>query len=138
MGRSLALVLLVACNGKQAPAAMESDEAAGPVFRVDVTPPAGCARGTACEARILLTALGGYKVNAEYPFKFIADAIPQVAFDGTGTFALAGKQTGTLTVVFRADAAGTLHVSGTFKLSVCTKQLCKIEEPKVRFDVPVS
>jgi len=31
-----------------------------------------------------------------------------------------------------------LAVSGTFKLSVCTEEVCKIEQPKISFDVPVT
>ena len=106
-----------------------------PAFRVDVTPPASCKRAQPCEAKLKVVALNGYKVNAEYPFKFVGDAAPSLAFEGTGTF---DKATGTMTVKFRADAAGKINVSGLFKLSVCSADLCKIERPKISFAVPVS
>lgn len=145
MGRKLALLLLVACGEKQAaqqPAApvvaSEPAEASAAPFRIDVTPPASCAHGTVCEATLVLTALEGFKVNAEYPFKFVGDAGPQLSFEGTGTFAHGDKSTGTLTVKFTSAQAGTVKVSGTFKLSVCTEEVCKIEQPKVTFDVPVT
>ena len=70
-----------------------------PAFRVDVTPPASCKRAQPCEAKLKVVALNGYKVNAEYPFKFVGDAAPSLAFEGTGTF---DKATGTMTVKFRA------------------------------------
>ena len=112
-----------------------SEPAEPPAFRVDVTAPASCKRATTCEAKLKLVALTGYKVNQDYPFKFVGDAAPSLTFDGTGTF---DKSTGTLTVKFRSDAAGKINVSGLFKLSVCTADLCKIEKPKISFAVPVS
>ncbi len=106
----------------------------GPSFRVEVKPPSTCAKGTTCEAQVELTALGGYKVNDQYPFKFITDAGPKV----DSRFEHTGVKTGRLTMRFRADAAGTLHVAGTFKLSVCTPRTCKLESPAIAFDVPVT
>jgi hypothetical protein len=153
MGRKLLLLALLAplgaCNGpQQAPASVATtppvgeDKPAAPEaapFRVDVTPPASCVRATPCEATIALTALDGFKVNADYPMKFVGDVGPQISFDGTGTFAaVADKKTGTMTIKFRSEAAGTIKVSGTFKLSVCTDEVCKIEQPKIAFDVPVT
>ena len=148
MGRRLLfLALLAACNGQQqAPASAPTpviggDKPGAPeaaTFEVAVTTPASCARATTCEARIALTALAGFKVNAEYPFKFVGDVGPQISFEGTGTFAHGDKKTGTMTVKFRSEAAGTIKVSGTFKLSVCTDEVCKIEQPKITFDVLVT
>jgi hypothetical protein len=144
MGRSAALaLLLVACGDKQVPppASPSGDNAvaseAAP-FRVDVTPPATCARATTCEATVALVALQGFKVNADYPFKFVGDTGPQISFDGTGTFTHGDKHSGTMTIKFRSEQAGTIKVSGTFKLSVCTEEVCKIEQPKITFDVPVT
>jgi len=143
MGRKLALLLLVACGNPAPPPTtpIEDDKPAAPEpapFRVDVTPPASCARSTTCEATIALHALDGFKVNADYPMKFVGDTGPQISFDGTGTFAVADKKSGTMTIKFRSEAAGTIQVSGTFKLSVCTEEVCKIEQPKIKFDVPVT
>jgi hypothetical protein len=106
-----------------------------PAFRVDVTPPASCKRATTCEAKLKLVGLNGFKVNEEYPFKFVGDAAPSLSFEGTGTF---DKSTGTMTVKFRSGAAGKINVSGLFKLSVCTSDMCKIERPKISFAVPVT
>jgi hypothetical protein len=140
MARKLiALVVLAAC--KQSPATPPPSEPTAeeaPVFKVDVTPPTTCAAKSPCEARIVLTALDGFKVNKEYPFKFVADANPAIAYDGTGTFAHGDPKTGTLTIKFTPDAPGTAKVTGKFKLSVCTDDVCKIEQPSVAFDVPVT
>lgn len=106
-------------------------------FRIDAVPAAECAAGKPCEAQLLLTALGAYKVNKDYPFKFVADATPGVNIDGTGEFAPEGKQRGVMKVHFRAEAAGTARLEGTFKLSVCTEDTCAIEEPKIAFGVPI-
>ncbi|MDQ3370418.1 MAG: hypothetical protein M3680_33780 [Myxococcota bacterium] len=120
---------LVARPAQEAPAA--------PPFRIDVRPPATCTPGTRCEAALVLVALGGFKVNEEYPFKFVGDAQPGLTFDDTGTFARTDAQTGTLTIGFRAAAAGTAKITGAFKLSVCTAEVCEIEAARVAFDVAV-
>ncbi len=115
--------------------ALIGEPAEPPAFRVDVTTPASCKRATTCEAKLKVVALNGFKVNQDYPFKFVGDAAPSLTFEGTGTF---DKSNGTMTVKFRADAAGKINVSGLFKLSVCTSDMCKIERPKISFAVPVS
>jgi len=139
MARELvgAALLAIACAGPAMAAPPAQPGSDKPTFRVDITPPVRCARGATCALKLGLTALDGYKVNVDYPFKFVADASPQVTLEGTGTFASTGKQTGTLTVKFRPAASGKVRVAGTFKLSVCTDDVCKIEKPKVTVDVTV-
>lgn len=105
-------------------------------YRVDAGPPAPCASGAVCEARLVLTALGGYHVNQEYPFKFVGE--PATSIDGEGTFAIDDAKHGTLTVKFRPAAAGTAKLVGTFKLSVCSDENCQIEKPRLELAVPVS
>lgn len=106
-------------------------------FRVDAAPdqPA-CQVDAPCEAQLILTALGDYHVNENYPFKLVVEATPNVKVDGTGTFSPKGKQ-GTMALPFRATAAGTAKIAGTFKLSVCNDENCQIETPKIAFEVPV-
>lgn len=105
-------------------------------FRVDAAPdqPA-CQVAAPCEAQLILTALGDYHVNENYPFKLVVTS-PNLEVDGTGTFTAKGKQ-GTMALPFRATAAGTAKLAGTFKLSVCNDENCQIESPKIAFDVPV-
>jgi hypothetical protein len=108
------------------------------VFRVDLAPLPACKTGETCEAQLVLHALAGFKVNADYPTKFVGDETSTVAVEGTGAFSVEDKTRGVLTVRFRPSAAGTARVSGAFKLSVCTDDVCKIEAPQVAFEIPVS
>lgn len=140
MARELiAIALLVGASTAAAapPAKPGPSTPEKPTFRIDIKPALGCAKGATCKATLVLTALDGYKVNVDYPFKFVADTNTQVALDGTGTFASTSKQTGTLTLALRPAASGTHTVAGTFKLSVCTDDVCKIERPRVTFTVRV-
>ncbi len=107
-------------------------------FRVDAGPLAPCTAGSTCEAQLVLTALGDYHVNDEYPTKFVADAASEVAVEGQGTFALDGETRGTLTVRWKAPTPGRAKLVGAFKLSVCTEENCKIEAPKIALDVTSS
>jgi hypothetical protein len=139
----IALALVAACNGAKAGGSLTPEPPAppppeAPAFEVKVTPPASCARAKPCEATIALTALRDYKVNKDYPFKFVGDTAPGYTFDGTGTFARTADKTGTLTIRFTVDATSPAKISGTFKLSVCTEEVCKIESPKIAFEVPVT
>jgi hypothetical protein len=108
-----------------------------PFYRIDAGPPAACAPGATCEARLVLTALGGYHVNQDYPFKFVGEPAPAVAVDGEGAFAIDDARHGTMTVKFRPAAAGTAKLIGTFKLSVCSEDACEIEKPRIELAVPV-
>jgi len=107
-------------------------------YRIDAGPQTPCTAGSPCEARIVLTALAGYKVNKDYPFKFLAEPTSGVTVDGTGTFAFDDARTGTLTLRFQAAQPGPARFSGTFKLSVCTAEQCEIEEPKIELSIPVT
>lgn len=106
-------------------------------FRVDAAPeqPA-CQVDAPCEAQLILTALGDYHVNEDYPFKLVAEVTPNVKVEGTGSFSSKGKK-GTMALPFRATSAGTAKIAGTFKLSVCNDENCQIETPKIAFEIPV-
>lgn len=107
-------------------------------YRIDAGPQTPCVAGAQCEARLVLTALGKYKVNKEYPFKFVADGERGVLVEGTGSFAFDDAKTGTLTIRFRAARAGRAHFAGRFKLSVCTEEVCEIEQPKIELELPIT
>lgn len=106
-------------------------------YRVDAKPLAPCPVNTTCEAQLVLTALGGYHVNDEYPTKFVADAASEVRIDGEGTFKIGGEKHGTMTVKFTPTKPGAKLV-GTFKLSVCSEDNCEIESPTITLAVPSS
>jgi hypothetical protein len=145
MAREVILIALigalVAACGRDRPA--QHTPAGAPLagksfYRVDPGAQPPCASGTTCEAHLVLTALGAYHVNKEYPFKFVGDAPPAAPLEGDGAFALDDATHGTLTIRFRPSAPGTTKVAGTFKLSVCSDDTCEIETPKLELAVPVS
>ena len=150
MARELIAIALVIAAGESAacgrggdPAGKASEPRGTPLaskafYRVDPGPPAACARETNCEARLVLTALGAYHVNKDYPFKFVGEPASAPLLDGEGTFAVDDAKHGTMTVKFRPGAAGTAKLSGTFKLSVCSDDTCEIEAPKIELAIPVS
>jgi len=138
----VAVAAASACDDgkKPAPTPPTSKGPVGPPpYRVDTMAPAApCSAGAPCAITLRLTALRDFHVNTEYPFKFLGDAELAVELDGTGDFALLEAKTGTLTVRFRARAAGTARVTGLFKLSVCNEGSCHIESAPVSVDVPIS
>jgi len=133
-------VALAACNRGDAgkPAAERAPLAGKPFYRIDPGPAVPCASGATCQARLVLTALGSYHVNQDYPFKFVGEPAPAPPVEGDGAFALDDAKHGTLTVTFRPAAAGTARLVGTFKLSVCNDDTCEIETPRIELAVPVS
>ena len=107
-------------------------------FHVDAGIGEPCHPGTTCVVRLHLTATGPFKVNKDYPHKFVADPTPGVVHEGVGPFQAQGTKTGFLPVRIRPSAAGPARVSGTFKLSVCDDETCQIEAATVSVDVPVT
>lgn len=140
---ALCLAWTAACAAGGCRKAGGSDPVAGQplagkaFYRIDAGPPGACAQGKICEARLVLTALGGYHVNQDYPFKFLGEPAPAVPVDGEGAFAIDDARHGTMTVKFRPAAAGTVKLVGTFKLSVCSDDTCEIEKPRIELAVPV-
>jgi hypothetical protein len=142
MRRELILAL-AACSREQPAAPPQVSATAAPLaqkpfYRLDAAPQPPCSVSAACEAKLVLTALGDYHVNQQYPFKLVGDPGSAVQLDGTGTFVFDGAKAGTLTVRFRAAKPGTSRVTGMFKLSVCTDANCEIDTPKIAFDVIAS
>jgi hypothetical protein len=133
----LAAAALAACKGAPSPAPQPVPSAllALPYVRVDLGATNTCTLDTSCEAHVVVTALGGYKVNPEYPHKFVAETSPDLSVEGTGTFTVDETGRGTMTIRFRPAKSGTLTMAGTLKLSVCTEEECKIEAPRLSFAV---
>lgn len=142
MGRELIALALAAAacgNGGGAGKAAASGPplASKPFYRVDPGPPASCSAGATCEVHLVLTALAGYHVNRDYPFKFVGEPPPAAPVEGAGAFAVDDATHGTMTVRFRPSAAGTAKVAGTFKLSVCSDDTCEIETPRLELAIAV-
>jgi hypothetical protein len=102
---------------------------------IDLEPP--CRAGAPCSIRLRLVALGAYKLNAEYPIKFVPAASPGVVHDTSGPFQTVDPRTGILDVRFRAPAAGTVTVSGTYKTAICTDEVCHINDVAIAHAVQV-
>lgn len=121
-----------------APAAAAAPLAGKEFYRIDSTPSAPCAAASICEVRLQLTALGDYKVNRDYPFKFVPQPSAAVRWEDPGTYTHESATSGVLRLRFRAEQPGTSQLTGVFKLSVCTEAVCEIEEPTIVISVQVS
>lgn len=132
----LVLIAVAGCDRGDRRPTPKAAPVTGPAHRVEVAPPSPCRAGEACTVELRLTAVPGFKVNKDYPFKFVPTAIDGVTID-PGVFTHDGAQTGTMTVGFRAAAPGTVRVAGKLRLSVCNDDECRIEEEPVSVDVPV-
>lgn len=108
-------------------------------FALELKPNDACKVGAECVATVDLTALGGYHINKEYPYRFTAGlakgleylgkdaAGPGVFSKAAGDFAEPSETRGVLTVRFRPTQAGAAQVAGSYKFSVCSDQNCQIE-----------
>ncbi|MBK8942927.1 MAG: hypothetical protein IPM79_36360 [Polyangiaceae bacterium] len=87
----------------------------------------------------VVKALGEFKVNQEYPFKFTLNAAPAgVSYPETTVrnVARAGK-TATISIPFTPSSAGSVTISGTCSLSVCTEAKCLVEKVPLSITVKV-
>ena len=92
--------------------------------------------GTTESLDIVLEALGGYKVNQEYPYKFklrpaagVTFPMPIVKKDRVKL----DKRRATMTVPFTPTATGARRIGGEFAFSVCTDEKCLIEKRELSF-----
>lgn len=106
----------------------------GNQFHVDVAALPGCTAGADCTAIAELSAHGSFKVNLEYPYKFVPEA--GAAITPASTFAPVGVKTGRLVLRFRRPSAEPVRVAGTFKLSVCNPEQCLIETAALAVAIP--
>lgn len=99
---------------------------------------AGYQVGKEGQVAIELSAKSPYKVNAEYPFKFIAEPSPGIRFAqelvGKEAVQLSSERA-TMTVAFTPLRSGSTTVSGEFKFSVCTAERCLLEKRGLALDV---
>lgn len=100
-------------------------------FHVDAAPATGCATGGSCSVLADLTATSGFKVNKAYPYRFVPDAASKPLVEGEAAFTVTGTHTGRLMVPVRDGVAAGTRIAGTFKLSVCSAEVCQIEDAVV-------
>jgi hypothetical protein len=120
----------------------------GDHFYVDVDPGPPCEAHATCTARVKLTATGAFHVNDEYPFKFKADdGEAGIEFLGkssegknvfsrqAGDWRKDAEQAGTMSVGWRVVEPGTKKLAGLLKLSVCSAQVCQLDQASVQTTV---
>jgi hypothetical protein len=123
--------------------------ACGSNYFIDAKAPADCAQGANCTVALTLVATGEFHINDDYPYKFKADDVPQVAFQGNdpagnkffskqaNNWTKTAAQKGTMNVVFQSTDKGKKNISGVFKLSVCSEHNCQLEQTTVASNVDV-
>jgi hypothetical protein len=110
-----------------------------------------CTAGAECKVDLTLTAAAGFHVNKDYPYKFKANDVAGVEFTGTdaggknvfskasGDFAPDPKDehVGVMHVHFKAAKAGSVALSGTYKLAVCTADNCQFKPVDISMAVTI-
>lgn len=147
---ALALTLTAACrcDSPRAPSATPAAPAAEgqrpaqvlastDFYRVEATA-SPCPAGVRCAVELRLFALGAYKINEDYPFKFLPNENASTEIQASGKLEHQGAQRGSLELRFQSAGAGGTRLSGIFKLSVCTKDTCEIAEPEISLQIPAS
>jgi hypothetical protein len=123
-------------------------------FFVDAEPGGRCAVGSTCTVRVKLVATGNFHVNEQYPYKFKADDTMGVQFLGkdegarnvfskaAGDWHPLDARSGAMTVTFSAlpaqAAAGEVRIGGVLKLSVCSGDVCQLEQSRVTVPIAVN
>jgi hypothetical protein len=124
--------------------------ACGESYFVDAAVQEGCVAAARCQVALKLVATGAFHINAQYPYRFRAEATPGVDFLGTdpagstvfskpsGDWAESDATSGVITVRFTPKVRGSSTISGVFKLSVCSEQNCLIEQPELHVAINAS
>jgi hypothetical protein len=87
----------------------------------------------------VVTPLGEYKVNQEYPFKFTLNAAPAgVSYSETVVRNVSRtEKRAAISIPFTPSSAGNHTISGVYSLSVCTASNCLIEKVPLSVTVKV-
>lgn len=111
-------------------------------YKVTIEPSGAYAKDQPGTVLVRLVAKGDYKINDEYPFKFVCQDPPAkgVSYPKKSLGKADGKFEGKeaqLSVPFVPSESGTVQVGGVFSLSVCTAANCLIDKRPLVLDVPV-
>lgn len=148
--------LLTACKKPSTDAAPASNDTTGKStvsrgksFEIEARGPAACHVNAECAALVRLKALGGFHINKEYPYRFLAKANSVVRFAGkdpagpetfskaAGDFLIDSESEATLSVAFVPNRSGKVTLEGVYKMSVCSDEACEIEQSPITIDVTV-
>jgi hypothetical protein len=118
-------------------------------FFVDTESAGRCAVGSTCTLRLKLVATGNFHVNEEYPYKFRADDAAGVHFLGSdeaaknvfskaaGDWQSVDAKSGAMTVKFTPAGSGETRIGGVLKLSVCSGDVCQLEQSRITVPIAV-
>lgn len=112
-------------------------------YKVTIEPSGSYAKNQPGTVLVRLVAKGDYKINDEYPFKFVCEDPPAKGVSypkkslGRGDGKFEGKEA-QLSVPFVPSESGTVQVGGVLSLSVCTASNCLIDKRPLVLDIPVS
>ncbi len=115
-----------------APLPADAARVEGPNFHI-LAAPLACPPTGPCTVAADLHAENGFKVNPDYPHKLVE---PSVALTAPASFATRSTTRGRLLLSFDRATPGPTTVRGTFKLSVCSADVCQIEAAALAVVVP--
>lgn len=98
---------------------------------------APCAPAAPCQISLVLSALGDYKLNKEYPFKLVPHADSALVVRRLGKLERSSDQRGVMELETE-PAKLPAALTGVFKLSVCTDDVCEIADPEISVTVPAA
>lgn len=109
-----------------------------PHYTIDAVPPdGGCVVSASCEVRLELFAKAGFKVNFDYPAKFVPVDEPGIKYEAPARMIASGKHVGVLPVRLVAQNAAIARVRGEMKIGVCDDSKCENETVEIELDVPL-
>ncbi len=94
--------------------------------------------GKPAEAKVVLVAKSGFKVNDQYPFKLALNDAAGLEFPNkvvTRDAMTLEKHQGVMKVAFTPKTPGAHTLSGRFSFSVCTEERCLIEKRELSLEV---
>jgi hypothetical protein len=127
-----------ASEGSKGPAVQKVGEPN--VFNASLEPSGDYVVGKPAKIEVVLEALGEYKCNDDYPYKFkLDDPEAGVSYpDKVAKDIKLDKKRSVLTVPFTPSSAGDKKIQGTFHFSVCNAETCKIEKRPMALTVKVA
>lgn len=146
---------MTACGGEEAPAIIPPTTAEVPAppaearpswtepnFTLVGTAPAPLTAGTTGAFELVLTPLGEYHVNREYPWTVTVSGpegvrLPQPTLE-SGSAAEMTDTIARFNVPFTATTPGTFHLVASVDFGICTDEGCQFETRAVAVDVTVN
>ncbi len=118
---------------------VDGEQKKGAAFSAYLSAKGSYKKGQPAAVTAVINAVGDYKINKEYPFKFKMGAAPAgVSYPEAIVRAVSrAEKRATMSIPFTPDAAGTATISGECSLSVCTDSNCVIEKAQLSVSVKI-